>query len=254
VREGFGCDNAVSGGGADILLFYAWSVVLPLFSALFYCRELIPINIPFLSLMSTAKIIYVFYQQSRETNQFLQSNGSVTRLNYFRILALACVDIFLTLPLGIVSIVTEVIHEIHDPLPGFRFQFYYGWGSVHSDWGPVAFTYSEVVEGGLWSIFVHYFQQWTSPILAIAIFSLFGLTLEARTTYWRSICFVGKLFGWTPSVPKNNYLDEMQFGGRSLATIDQYARDFPPECHSLSLLYQIVTERHRIYNLRARTR
>jgi hypothetical protein len=108
-------------------------------------------------LMKTAKTIYVFYRHSRETNEFLQSNGSVNRPNYFRILALACIDITLTLPLGTAALVLNITPGIDG--------FYDGWDVVHSNFEPVAFPYSEIVlvPGILYQFYVQTGYPLSSP-------------------------------------------------------------------------------------------
>jgi hypothetical protein len=168
-------------------------------------------------LMGQAKIIYVFYQHSRETSEFLESNGSVNRRHYFRILGLACIDILLTLPLGIINLTAFLLEAIRNSPPGTPFRFYYGWDFVHSNWAPYAVSYSALVSAGFWTVFNFYLENWTSPVLSIAIFSLFGLTSEARATYWRGYCTVVKIFSWTPPVPKNEDLGETEFGARQLS-------------------------------------
>lgn len=42
----------------------------------------------------------------------------------------------------------------------------------------------------------YYFAYWASPALAFTIFGLFGLTAEARASYWCIICAVGGWFEW----------------------------------------------------------
>jgi hypothetical protein len=216
--EGFGCTNDTAGGGLDILLFYSWSIILPLISVLFYCRESSALYKYPLELRAKAKIIYVFYRHSRETNQFLHSNGSVNRQNYIRILILACVDIFLTLPIGIITIIGQVITSllIPNPSPEPHYPFYFGWDFIHSDWDPEALPYSEVVESGRWAVTGLYFQNWISPVLAVTIFALFGITSEARATYWRGICAVGRLVGWEPPMRKQDKIGEIEFGARQI--------------------------------------
>jgi hypothetical protein len=198
--------------------------VLPLISALFYCRELLfPLYGSTSALTGKAKIVYVFSRHSRETNQFLRSDGSITRHSYFRILALACVDILLTLPVGIITIISQVLDDTHNPLSGFRYPFYFGWSSVHSNWDPVAFPFSTLVNEGFWPAFQFYFSTWVNPVLAIAIFGLFGLTSEARAAYWRGIFTVGNLFGWTRPISKHeSALGEIRFGARQISLTEQY--------------------------------
>jgi hypothetical protein len=153
----------------------------------------------------------------------LQSNGSVNRGHYLRILALACIDILLTLPLGVISVTIELLLDIHDDTPGLPFRFYNGWVPVHSNWGPIAVSYPEIMGTGVWNFANVYFSYWTSPILAIAIFALFGLTSEARATYWREFCTVAKHFGWTPPALNHEHktLGEIQFVAQQLTVTRQ---------------------------------
>ncbi|VDB95527.1 unnamed protein product [Peniophora sp. CBMAI 1063] len=89
VIEGFGCAESSDGSILNILLLKSWTVIPPLVSVTFYYPH----------------VVRVFYRHSREIDQFLQSNNSVSRPNYFRILALASIDVLLTLPFGIATIV-----------------------------------------------------------------------------------------------------------------------------------------------------
>ena len=102
--------------------------------------------------------------------------------------------------------------------------FYPGWSYVHSGWTPVGFSYADQ-EAGTFTIAATYFTNWSSPVLAFAIFGLFGLTQEARDAYWRVICTIGGLFGWkpTPLLRKDirPSLGSMGFGARSqIVTLD----------------------------------
>jgi hypothetical protein len=185
VEEGFGCINATAAGDINLLLTRSWPIVLPLVSTLFYCRKSFHPRGSISYSQIKPKLSTFFYRHSRETNEFFQSNGSINRPGYFRILALACIDILLTLPLGVISATIDLLSEIHEASPGSPFQFYSGWANVHSDGDPVAFSYEEIVGDGVWEVLYFFFINWTSPILAIAVFALFGCTSEARVTYWR---------------------------------------------------------------------
>ena len=163
------------------------------------------------------KTIRIFHRHSREINSFLQSNNSVSRTNYYRIFALASIDIVLTLPIGIATIALQSAE-----LTAFgHLPFYRGWTVVHTDWEPVSNSYEEVLEGGTSTVAQFYFVQWTSPILAFAIFGLFGVTSEARASYWRIIRTIGGRLGWKPiplqaSRPKSHSpLGDSEIGERA---------------------------------------
>ena len=155
----------------------------------------------------------MFYRQSRDINRFLQSNNSVSRNNYMRILALASIDVLITLPVGIATIVLSVTETLaQEPMP-----FYFGWTFDHTDWEPVGYSYAEIVAFGTSSVVQLYFVQWTSPFLAFVIFGLFGVTLEARASYWRAIRTILGWFGWTPALhpgAPHSSMHEMEFSER----------------------------------------
>ena len=164
-----------------------------------------------------AAVARTLHRQRKEVNDFLQSNDSVSRTNYFRILALASIDILLTLPFGIASIALAVSDELSAPagLP-----FYFGWTRDHTEWEPVGYSYAGMVAQGKSSVAQLYFTHWTSPILAFAIFGLFGVTSEARASYWRIICTMGGWLGWKPTPPQasraRSLLENNKLGKRVL--------------------------------------
>ncbi|KZV64174.1 STE3-domain-containing protein [Peniophora sp. CONT] len=147
--EGHGCELDPDNSILAILLIQSWGVIPPLLSiAIYYPR-----------------VAWTLYRQSRDINRFLNSNNSVTRTNYIRILALASIDILLTLPIGIVSLALNVT------------------GSL----------------GVTSNVVIFYFGSWISPVLAFAIFGFFGLTSEARSSYWHAIYTVAAWCGWKPT-------------------------------------------------------
>ncbi|KZV59980.1 STE3-domain-containing protein [Peniophora sp. CONT] len=199
VYAGTGCISTADNSLMGIILVRSWALVLPLLSIVLYYPQ----------------TIRIFYRQKRDINRFLQSNDSVSRMNYFRIFTLASIDVILTLPIGIVSIALLVPESLaqndhHIPL-------YSGWTSLHSDWEPLGVSYAELVAVGKSTTAETYFTLWTSPALAFAIFGLFGVTAEARASYWGIICAVGGWFGWKPPVrPRKarSPMGTMEFGER----------------------------------------
>ncbi|KZV77228.1 fungal pheromone STE3G-protein-coupled receptor [Peniophora sp. CONT] len=179
VVEAFGCGTSLDSSILAILIVYSWTVIPPLLSITIYYP----------------RVIRICYRQSRDINHFLQSNDSVSRTNYIRIIILASIDVFLTLPSGIVSIALAVAQSVAfgDLLS------YPGWTEEHSDWTPSSVSYQFLLSLGTFEVAESYFSQWISPLLTFAIFGLFGVTSEARASYWRVICAVSGWFGWKPT-------------------------------------------------------
>ncbi|VDC00590.1 unnamed protein product [Peniophora sp. CBMAI 1063] len=199
VDEGFGCTNSADGSLLSILLMYSVPVVAPAVSIVVYYPH----------------VARIFYRQGRDIDHFLRSNDSISRTNYFRVLALASIDILLTLPIGIAAIVLTVKDSMSQV--GFLV-LYFGWTHDHSNWGPESFSYEELVTSRPSGAAQYFFIHWTSPVLAFIIFGLFGITSEARASYWRAIYFVGSWFGLKPSPRERavrSPLGDIEFGERS---------------------------------------
>ena len=217
VDEGSGCGDSSDHSVLEILLVDSWTVLLPLVSIVAYYRASHPsvkVLYTLTNALSSAKVAWMFYRQSRDINRFLQSNNSVSRSHYMRILSLASIDVVITLPVGIANIVLNVAQSLsRGPMT-----FYYGWIYDHTDWEPVGYSYAETVASGTSIVAQTYFTQWTSPILAFVIFGLFGVTSEARASYWRIICTFCSWFGWRPKLHtkrRASPLGEIEFGARS---------------------------------------
>ncbi|VDB86999.1 unnamed protein product [Peniophora sp. CBMAI 1063] len=197
VDEGFGCTNTPDGSILNVLLTQSWLVIPPTVSITVYYPH----------------VARIFYRHGQEINHFLQSNDSVNRTNYFRILALASIDILLTLPLGIATIALIV----KDSVSFGTVPFYFGWTHDHTEWQPQSYSYASIVSQGTSALAQFYFVFWTSPILAFVIFGLFGVTSEARASYWRIICTICGWIGWKPTLPTRRArspLGDIEFGER----------------------------------------
>lgn len=115
---------------------------------------------------------------------------SVTRSDFYRLFALGCFDIIVTLPLGIINVVSILLGtdgSIQLTMTMDQDQFYSGWGVTHSDWaeGPFFFTKDEWFEAGFWDRFVVYLDEWLPPFLCLVFFAIFGLTKDTRNMYLR---------------------------------------------------------------------
>ncbi|VDC07907.1 unnamed protein product [Peniophora sp. CBMAI 1063] len=195
IQEGFGCGNAVQTSILEILTIEIWTVIPPLVSIIFY-------------------YLRTFYLQSRDTNSFLRSSRTVSRTSYIRILCLASIDLLFTLPIGIVNLVLIATDTEGQTLP-----FYGGWMEVHEwAWEPLGISYAEVQAGGTTNVAENYFARWVSVALSFGIFGIFGLTSEARASYWSIIYTVLGLLGCKPTSRARNLeasFGEIEFGPRT---------------------------------------
>jgi pheromone a factor receptor len=114
----------------------------------------------------------------------------MSRTSYFRILALGCLDIVITLPISIINLVS-FFATLSGPtsLPA-----YIGWHANHVDFEPFGVDYADLTDT-TWDTFTTYFDYGQYAVLAVAIFALFGMTSSARSAYWSRVSVVSKLFG-----------------------------------------------------------
>ena len=100
--------------------------------------------------------------------------------------------------MGVVILIFNVVLSREN---GERLPFYTGWAAVHTGLVPPGIDYAQLrsfAQGR--TVLVHlYFAFGTTPVLAFTIFGLFGLTKEARTSYWSALSIITRVFGWEPA-------------------------------------------------------
>ncbi|KZV67690.1 STE3-domain-containing protein [Peniophora sp. CONT] len=185
ILEGFGPSGSTSSTVLSILLFYQWSISLPLISIVLY----------------VPKVVWIFYRQSRDMSDFfLRSNNdsSTSRSGYMRLFALASVDMLFTIPVGIVNVALVVVQDLHSSRRGLP--FYDGWAATHRDWTPNSSPYSDVLAQGSAGLAQFYFWNWVTPVLSFAIFALFGTTPNARKAYMTMLRWFGDFLRIRPII------------------------------------------------------
>lgn len=103
-------------------------------------------------------------------------------------MALSCLDITVTLPIGIVGLIPAYMEV---PVV-----FYPGWKLVHSDWTVIQ-TPSSMWNQLVWIKFNVKWDDWINVFFAAVFFLLFGVTKEARSKYMQVIGVLAKSI--TPS-------------------------------------------------------
>ncbi|KAJ7026349.1 pheromone A receptor-domain-containing protein [Mycena alexandri] len=177
VDEGFGCAFSASNSWFSIVVILIVPAIPPLISIFFYC----PL------------VIRTVYIQRKGAQDFFLSNGSISRTPYLRILALGCLDAVIIFPIAVINLLAFFCTLT---APG-TFPGYIGWAANHADFSPVGIAYDSLTDTP-WDTFNTYFDNVQAPLLAIAIFALFGLTSSARAAYWSRISVVTQLLGFKP--------------------------------------------------------
>lgn len=133
------------------------------------------------------------YFKHKELDELLASNSHLLdRGSFFKILALGLFDILIALPVGIFSLVTDVLEQ---SVP----TFYPGWTAVHSGFSSVRTVASnEWKSSGFGSVSSIRISQWSNPLFAIVFFALFGLTDRNKLWYCNLLWKVLRPFGCKP--------------------------------------------------------
>ncbi|KAI0311319.1 GPCR fungal pheromone mating factor [Amylostereum chailletii] len=181
IFEELGCAAVTCTSGASMLITLPWQALFPLISVFLY-----------------TKLLWLFLREKREINSILQSNTTMHRSNFFRILAIGCLDTIITLPLGILNITRSVLQTINNATTGLP--FWPGWSAIHDDWEPVQLLASEW-KTDKWNELSIRLLMWKNAPLALVYFLIFGLTGEARATYRRMFWTAVRPFHWVPPSP-----------------------------------------------------
>ncbi|VDC07996.1 unnamed protein product [Peniophora sp. CBMAI 1063] len=236
VLEGFGCADSFGDTIVSILTLQTWGIIPPLLSVAFYYP----------------RVLRTFWRRRKDGARFHRSVGSVSREHYLRVLALASIDLLITLPMGITNLVISITLGIEG---GGTIPWYYGWAETHSGTGePASIPYADLKAVGPSQLASTYFEQWSSPILAFAVFGLFGLTSQTRASYRDIIYTVGGWFGWK-STPREGHresqMSAMEFRGQPEVShsvqrdVDIGTRTSLISCNGTSMTYSGAEEKGR---------
>ncbi|VDB84969.1 unnamed protein product [Peniophora sp. CBMAI 1063] len=171
VIEAFGCADVIAMNGVTLLAIYSWLLVLPLFSIVFYFPRIV------LFLYRHRKLYRQVYgpfsrEQAQDIPRTSQEHG-------MRLFILGCLDILLSLPVGLLIIIVDVAGAVQDG----TFSLYPGWNEIHAHWQPRTVAYADLPLMGWPGLVDFYFSKSSSIVLGFCIFALFGWTKQTRTTY-----------------------------------------------------------------------
>ncbi|EED83216.1 hypothetical fungal pheromone GPCR, STE3-type [Postia placenta Mad-698-R] len=158
IIEGFGCIFAIPNTILSSFLFYATPIYIGLVSAVY-----------------AALTIRAFYKRHKQIRELMSANSSLKFNRYFRLMVLAGIEICLTIPLGIWTLVSNATQ-----VPIYQWE---GLANLHYGFSAVD-QIPAIIEQSDPSILSQVaFNQWSVISCALLFFALFGVTGEAQKHY-----------------------------------------------------------------------
>ncbi|KAJ6543082.1 pheromone A receptor-domain-containing protein [Mycena capillaripes] len=138
--------------------------------------------------------IRTFMKRRAQFNQFLSSNTALTANRYFRLMALATLELVLNTPISSYGLYLNVTQSPIAP--------WVSWENTHFDFGTIDVWPSFIWRGNHQTVVAVELSRWAQIFCAFVFFAFFGFAAEARKHYRGAFWAVGKRLGFTP--PANN--------------------------------------------------
>jgi len=147
-----------------------------LFRLLWYVSIPIPASPADILLVLTLRS---FLQRQAQFTQFLASNKALSASRYFRLMALACVEMMCTVPISIAFTVLNLKAQPYNP--------WISWEETHYNFSRVLLITSVIWrESKLLEVSIEC-GRWSAPFCAFAFFAFFGFAEESRKNYKKAI-------------------------------------------------------------------
>jgi pheromone a factor receptor len=141
-----------------------------------------------------------FARRRAEFQKFLASNEPGLNVDrYLRLMALASMELFIVLPLNLLSIIGNLTNAPLQP--------WVSWDYVHYQFSKVWYISRVLMDANKKQAVQFTISRWAIPLSGILFFLFFGLSVEAKKDYYRVINLVAGLFGHKftpPSTPRNS--------------------------------------------------
>jgi pheromone a factor receptor len=190
IFEDFGPYHATALMPPSFFLFNAWPVAIGTVS-LFYCGECpgLPsaFGVPCL-IGHTVTTICIFYKRHRQFMEILSSNPGLSRSRYFRLMAIAAVEICGTIPLGTFFIVYNARNGVAP---------WISWADTHSNYSQVDQVAAFIWKNDPGTAIGFEVFRWSTVYCAFVFFALFGFADEARQHYRRVYTTLASRIGYS---------------------------------------------------------
>ena len=151
----------------------------------------LPIPIELVSATYCILTLRAFLRQRQEFAALMDQNPNLSFGRYFRLMALAALNAFVTVPLAVWVLVTNLRSG---PMSPWR-----GLGHLHSGFSRVDEITETQWRSDPQSVEVVNFRLWIPIATALVFFAFFGLAEEARKHYRLLVAFVARKLGFAVS-------------------------------------------------------
>ena len=191
IYEDYGCGAATWGTPLAFVLVHSWPLIIGLISACYggkvpFVPILFQMFIP--ELLRPVLTIRASLKRRKEIRDLLAARANMTFGIYWRLIALASLDLCFTIPMATWGIVGTVL-----------------WGDIRPwvSWEDTHWGYSRVLQipRAIQIPVVIYTLEttrWAAVLCAFVFFAFFGFVHEAKSNYRRLLAFIlAKVFGYT---------------------------------------------------------
>lgn len=120
-----------------------------------------------------------FLRRQAQFGRFLSSNSSISASRYFRLMALACMEMICTTPLGIFLIVLNATSRPVAP--------WISWDDTHGNFSRIGQYPAVIWRSDKPAAMACMMTQWSCVICAFVFFIFFGFAAEARKQYTNAL-------------------------------------------------------------------
>lgn len=172
IYEQIGCFPATYNTPLAFAFVYSWPIVIGLISGVYCCLT-----------------IHAFLTRRAQFKELLSANSELSASRYFRLMALAGIEILCTVPLATWGLYVDLTAGIVSPYKGFADTHY---NFSHVNQIPALIWMN-------WGIFADGLRltRWSTVICGFVFFAFFGFADEARKHYWIAFQTVAKRVGFS---------------------------------------------------------
>ncbi|KIJ69818.1 hypothetical protein HYDPIDRAFT_77298 [Hydnomerulius pinastri MD-312] len=158
IYEQIGCYPATFDSVASYLLVNSWPIIIGLVQAVY-----------------AGLTLRMILRRRAQINEFFRSNGTISKTQYSRLMALCLVEMTCTIPIGSYVIAISAT--------GNQIQPYVSWSNVHQDFSTINLVPASEWQNMSYAGVLLETNRWLYIICAFVFFGLFGLVKKARQMY-----------------------------------------------------------------------